>query len=256
LSGDTLVSWVCKNSSCSIKQFKNIVKFVSKEAMDIYGVSESVIEKLLSMGYINNIADLYKVTETQLLTLDSFGERSAEKFLKAVEASKKNFMHQFLAGAGIPNLAKTASRIFSENFDSLDSFRKASKSKLESISGIGSELSETIIDYFKIDSNNYLFQWFIDNDICNKPEPSKIKSDKLKDIVLIMTGSCDSLGRGQFKDLVVENGGKVASGITSKVHYVIVGDGAGPSKMKKITDLQSKGSEIKTINEHDFLKMI
>lgn len=255
-AGDTLVAWVCKNPGCSVKQFQQIVKFVSKDAMNIYGVSESVIEKLLSKGHIKNITDIYKVTEAQLLTLDSFGKRSADKFLKAVQSSRKNYMHQFLAGVGVPNLGKTASRVLAEHFGDLESFHQAQKPELESIPGIGSQLADNITDFRKSGGNRYLFRWFIDNNICVNAEPSKVVSDKLKGLALIMTGSSDKIGRQEFKDMVAENGGSIKSGISAKVNIVIVGDAAGPSKLKKIDDLQKKGNPIKTISDDEFLKMI
>lgn len=254
-SGDSLVAWICSNPGCSVKQFKNIVKFVSKSAMNIMGVGESVIEGLLSKGYIKNITDLYKITKKELLTLDSFGERAADKFLAAVKNSRNNYMNQFLAGVGIPNLGKTASGILAEHFQDLETFHQAQKDELASIPGIGNELAETITDFRKDGGNRYLFRWFIDNNICTQAKPVKKSSDKLKDLVLIMTGKCE-LDRGEFKDIVAENGGKLSSGISSKVNYVIAGDGAGPSKLKKIDDLQKKGNDIKVITDKEFLKMV
>ena len=254
-AGNKLVSWICANPGCSVKQFKNIVKFVSKSAMNIMGVGESVIEELLSKGYIKDITDLYKVDKAQLLTLDSFGSRAADKFLAAMKVSRNNYMNQFLAGVGIPNLGKTASNVLAEHFGDLESFHQAQKDELESIPGIGNELAETIADFRKDGGNRHLFRWFIDNNICTKSKPVKKSSDKLKEKVLIMTGKCE-LDRTEFKQIVAENGGKISSGITSKVNYVIVGEGAGPSKLQKIDKLQKDGSDIKIITDKEFLKML
>jgi len=164
-------------------------------------------------------------------------------------------MNQFLAGVGIPNLGKTASTILADHFQDLETFHQAQKDELETIPGIGNELAETIADFRKDGGNRHLFRWFINNDICTKAKPVKKSSDKLKGLILIMTGKCN-LDRNVFKDTVVENGGKVSSSISSKVDYVIVGDGAGPSKMKKIDALQRKGSSIKIITDDEFLKMV
>lgn len=254
--GEQLVAWVCDNPSCSIKQFKNIVKFVSKSAMNIMDVGESVIEKLLSKGYIKDITDLYKVTKDQLLTLDSFGDSSADKFLKAIDNSKRNFMHQFLAGVGIPNLGKTASQILADHYGDLEAFHQAKEKELASIDGIGSELAGNIKDFRKDGGHRYLFRWFIDNKICTKAKAFKKSSDKLKGKVLIMTGKSDKISRGAFKDAVAENGGTLSSGITSKVNYVLFGDLAGPAKAKKISELQKSGHVIKKITDEEFLKMI
>lgn len=255
-AGDKLISWICANPACPIKQFKNIVKFVSKEAMNIMGVGESVIEELLSKGYIKDITDLYKLDKSQLLTLDGFGSRAADKFLTAINISRNNYMHQFLAGVGISNLGRMASNTLAEHFGDLERFHQAPKEELESIPGIGHELAGNIADFRKDGSNRHLFRWFIDNNICTKAKPVKKASNKLKDMVFIMTGKFDGLDRSIFKDLVVEHGGKISSGITSKVNYVLVGDGAGPSKLNKISDLKKEGVDIKTITDKEFLKMI
>jgi len=255
-SGEKLISWVCPNPACPIKSFKNIIKFVSKEAMNIMGVGETVIEELLSKGYIKNITDLYKLDKAQLLTLDGFGSRSADKFLTAINISRNNYMNQLLAGIGISNLGKSASTILAEHFGDLEKFYQAPKEELESITGIGHELAESIADFRKDGGNRYLFRWFIDNNICTKAKPVKKASNKLKDMVFIMTGSFEGLERNEFKNMVAEHGGKISSGITSKVNYVLVGDGAGPSKLKKIDDLQKDGIDIKTITDKEFLKML
>jgi len=255
--GETLVAWVCKNVSCSVKQFKNIVKFASKDAMDISGVSESMIEKLLSKGLIKDITGLFKVTEQQLLTLDGVQQGKAKKYMSAIEyARKNNYMHQFLAGVGIPNLGKTAAKNFAEHFGDLETFHQAQQAELEKVTNIGSELAENIVDFRKSGGNRYLFRWFIDKGICTKAEPSLIKTDKLKGLVLIMTGTSDKIGRQEFKDMVAENSGYISSGISGKVNYVIVGDNAGPSKLQKIADFKKKGVDMKTITDDEFLKMI
>lgn len=254
--GEKLVVWVCPNSACSVKQFKQIVKFVAKEAMNIMGVGESLIEAMLSKGLIHNVADLYKVTKDDLLTLDSVKERSAEKAIDAINESRKAYLNNLLAGIGIPNLGKTMSGPIAEKYVTLEALSKATVAGIESISGIGHELAESVVEWFQNPANMEIAQYFIDNKIASEAKPSMKKSDKLTGLTLIMTGTFDDLSRGDFKDLVAEHGGTLASGISKNVNYVLMGDGAGPAKVKKINDLQQSGVDIKVIGSQDFLKML
>lgn len=255
-SGDELVAWVCPNSGCSVKQYKQIVKFVSKEAMNIMGVGESLIESLLSKGLIKNSADLFKLTKDDLLTVGDMKERSAQKAIDAINDARNAYLNQLLAGIGIPNLGKTSSAPIADEFKTLQALSKATVAEVESVSGVGHELAESIVEWFQNPENMVMVQWFIDNNVACNTKPSRVKSDKLKDLVFIMTGSFDDLDRDDFKDKVVEYGGKVSSGITKKVNFVLIGDGAGPSKVKQIADLQAQGFDIKVIGSQDFLKML
>lgn len=254
--GDNLVSWVCPNPACPVKQFKQIVKFVGNTSMNIMGVGESLIEAMLSKGLIKNVSDLYKVSKDDLLTLDGVKERSAEKAIDAINESRDAYLNNLLAGLGIPNLGKTSSGPIADSFQTLEAVSKATVAQLESIDGIGNELAESIVEWFQNADNMTVAQFFIDNSIASEAKPSIVKSQKLKDLVFIMTGKFDDLGRGEFKDLVAENGGGLSSGITKKVNYVLMGDGAGPAKSKKINELLSQGVDIKVIGSTEFRKML
>lgn len=256
-SGENLVSWICPNSACTIKQFKQIVKFVGKEAMNIMGVGESLIESMLSAGLIKNAAGLFQVTKDDLLTLDGMKDRSAQKAIDAINDARNAYLNQLLAGIGIPNLGKTSSAPIADAFKTLKGVSKASIRELSAVSGVGQELAESIAEWFYNPDNMAMIQWFIDNNVACNAKPSRVKSDKLKDLVLIMTGSCEHLSRDDFKDLVVEYGGKVASSITKNVTHVIIGqEGAGPAKLKKINDLQQGGHGIKIISDLEFLALL
>ena len=148
-SGDELVAWVCPNEACSVKQFRQIVKFVSKESMNIMGVGESIIESMLSAGLIHDIADLYTVTVDDLLKVDGVKQRSAEKVVDAIKDSKNAYLNQLLSGLGIPNLGKTMSGPIADKFKTLESVSKASVSDLETIDGVGHDLAESIVEWFE-----------------------------------------------------------------------------------------------------------
>jgi len=195
------------------------------------------------------------VTKEQLLTLDGFKERSAQKFLDAVIASRKNYLNQLLVGFGIPNCGRSLSAVLAEKYETLDAVCSLTKTEFISNKDIGEETALSIVQFFK--ENSSLVDFFVQNQIATKSKPGiKKVSTKLLGKSLIMTGSSDKIGRQEFKDLVVAHGGAVVSGISKKVNFVIVGEEAGPEKLKKIDELKRQGAPIKTINDTEFLKMI
>lgn len=254
-SGDNLVAWICPNDKCTVKQFRQIVKFVSKESMNIMGVGESIIEAMLSKGLIKDIADLYTVTVSDLLTLDGIKQRTAEKAVDAIKDSKNGYLNQLLSGLGVPNLGKTMSGPIADKFKTLQAVSDASIAQLEAIDGVGHDLAESIVEWFE--QNTYLISKLIQGGIALNAKPSRIKNDKLKGLTFIMTGTFDKLGRDDFKDMVIENGGSIASSITKSLSHIMLGENAGPVKIRKIDELKAKGFDIKVIEDSDeFLRMI
>lgn len=254
-NGDVLVSLECPNKDCPVKQFKNIVRFVSKDAMDIVGIDESIVEKMLSAGIIKDITDIYKLTMNDALKIDGFRDRSAQKMIAAIESSKKNPMNKLLVGFSIPNCGRTLADKLSQEIETLDNFKKLTKDKLTSMPDVGEETANSIVNW--IQANDSTINFFLESGIGVKAKDGiKKVSDKLSGKVLIMTGSSEKVERNQFKELVVANGGKVVSGISAKVNYVLVGDSPGPDKMKKVADLKAKGIQINTITDDEFLSMI
>ena len=255
-SGDELVAWICPNSACSVKQFKNIVRFVSKDAMNMMGVGESLVESLLSKGLIKNAVDLYKLTLDDLLTLEGVKERSAKNALKSIEQSKDNYLDKLLVGLGISNLGRSSSGPVAEAVKTFDGFCNTDIKELSSIEGVGDDLVANIIDWISDDNNRQIIEDLKSLEIAQKAKPNLKQSDKLEGKVLIMTGKFDGVGRDEFKKLVVEHGGTVSSGITKKVTHVLLGDGAGPAKVKKIDDLTNSGHKIEIIDDTTFMQMI
>lgn len=253
-SGELLVAWVCPNQKCSVKQYKQIVKFVAKEAMNIMGVGESLIDDMIKIGIVKNITDLYKITKDDLLKIDGIKDRSAENIIDSINVSRKNYLHQLLAGLGVPNLGKTASAKLADHWETLQEVSSASPRQLELTEGVGTDLAESIAEWMA--DNQDIIDFFITSDIGCKAKKLDQKSDKLAGQTLIMTGTSDILGRDEFKKMVAENAGKVASSISKKVNFVIMGENAGPAKLKTIAELQASGVDIKVIDDKEFLDMI
>ena len=256
-SGDELIAWICPNSQCSVKQFKNIVRFVSKEAMNMMGVGESLVESLLSAGLIKTYVDLFTLTLDDLLSLDGVKERSAKNALKSIEQSKENYLDKLLVGLGITGLGRSSSGPIAEKCKTFDGFCEATESELSSIDGVGDDLVANILEWTSNAVNKDITNPIKELGIALNAKPNLKKSDLLEGKVLIMTGKSDDIGRDEFKKLVIEHGGLLSSTISKKVTHVIMGEsGVGPSKLTKINELESNGINIKTISAHDFLVMI
>ena len=254
LSGDQLVSWVCPNPDCSIKSYMKIVRFVSKEAMNIMGIGESLVESMLSYGLIRDYTDLYNLTVKDLLKIDGIKVKSAEKYIDVINDSRKTFLNNLLVGLGITNLGRSASVILADTFKTLSAIRTLAPRELASVAGIGDELSVNISEWMS--THRATLDYFIDNNIAVNAKPSLKTSDVLSGQTFIMTGSFPDLDRNVFKDLVVEHGGKIVSSISKKTQFILVGSGAGPAKIQEINKLQSAGVDIKVIDDKQFLKMI
>lgn len=253
-SGDELTALVCPNQDCVVKTFKNILNFVSKKSMNIMGIGESLVESLLDKSLLADITDIYKITKADLLSLDSIKEQSADNAIASIVTSRMASMQQLLPGLGISNLGTTASNILSEHYGNLDAFYHATKNEMLVIDKIGPELVESIFEYFA--KSGHIIEWFLSENIGCRAKLVAKTSSKLNDCVFIMTGKSDLIQRTQFKSLVVQNGGRVSTGISKKVDYVVLGEGAGPAKVKQINALKAEGSTIKTITDEEFMVMI
>ena len=253
-SGDSLVAWGCVNPQCSVKQYENIVKFCSKDAMNIYGVGPSTVEQMLSIGVINDICDLYGVDESELMRIDGFGTRSASLIVSAIAQSKTNTMDRLIVGFGIPNVGRSVSAIINSHYKELSDAVSASVSDLVCI-GVGPDAAQSFVTW--VNANKRVVEFFIMNSIADKGSVKQIDSDKLKGLTLIMTGTFDDLPRDEFKELVEKNGGKVASSISKNVSVVLLGDGAGPSKRSKIDEINTTmPGRIKVIGSAEFREML
>ncbi len=256
LKGDSLVVLECPNSLCPIKQYKNIVRFCEKEAMNLFGISEAIIEDLLSNGFIKSICDLYSVTKEQILTMAGYKDRSAQKIIDSINKSKNNTLDQLLIGFSIANIGKTISPKIAEKVETLENFLNVSEGDLLNIPDIGEETCKSILEW--ISSNRKVIEFFMNNDIaCKAKLKDKILSNKLEGLTLIFSGTSEILARDDFKSLVAKNKGKVASSISKSLSYFVMGEDCGPSKLDKVKEVNaSLPGKIKIISPKEFLELI
>ncbi len=248
----------CINSKCPAKIKGLLLHWVSKGSMNIEGLGEKIINQLVNIGYVQSIADLYKLEINKLLCLERFGEKSANNLLREINESKKKNWHKQLFGLGIPHIGEANAKSLSKNFRSIEELSTCAKNSPENISniyGFGSEITDSIIKWFDDTNNQNLIQELqsigvsLEENLESTKPNSKYnfnQSNHIKGKSFVLTGTLNSLTRDEAKELIENAGGKVNSSISKKTDYLVSGEKAG-SKLKKAQELG-----IKIINENVF----
>ncbi|AGR40833.1 NAD-dependent DNA ligase LigA [Spiroplasma taiwanense] len=247
------VDQYCINSLCSRKIVRGIEHFVSREAMNIEGLSIKIIEKLFENNFISNIADIYslKLHKNQLINLEKMGEKSVSNLLNAIEISKQNSLEKLFFGLGIRHVGKKTAKIISLNFKNIDNIFKLSFEELENIYDIGPIVAKSICDWIKIEENKFLINKLKSHNINTTylgQEGTK-NNDKITNKSFVITGKL-SKPRNYFKDLLEEYGAKIIDTVSKKTDFLLAGEEAG-SKLDKAQKLG-----IKIITEIEFNGMI
>jgi DNA ligase (NAD+) len=238
----------CPNKLCSARLKWRIKYYASRDAMDIDHLGGSTIDKLISEGLINNIADLYFLDKDDILKLEGFKEKSAQNLLDSIEKSKNQDLSRLIYGLGIRHVGKYAAQLLASKYSSIDELAKASEDELKEIDGLGDKSAESIATFFATDENINLLNRLKDIGVKTK----KISKDNLtlQSKKFVFTGSLATLTRPEASDLIKQKGGIVATSVSKDIDYVIVGDKPG-SKYEK-----AKKMKLKIINEDEFKDIV
>ena len=239
----------CTNKSCPAKLKWRIKYFASRDAMDIDHLGESTVDKLLETNLIDNIADLYSLTEKDILTLEGFKEKSAANLIKSIQQSKTQSLSRLIYGLGIRHVGKYAAQLLAAHYSSIDELASADTEELKSIHGLGEKSAESIGAFFTTEEHQDLIRRLKEAGV-NTKASTKSKTTALSGKKVVFTGSLSSLSRPQASDLVKESGGIVASSVGSDTDYVIIGEKPG-SKAKKAQQLG-----ITLLKEDEFLYLV
>ena len=237
----------CTNISCPARIKESIRHFASRRAADIQGLGEKVVDKLVDSGLVKRISDLYKLTKMDLLRLEGFADKSAENLLREIEKSKGISLARFIYALGIPHVGEKLAEILAEHFDSIDDLARATEEELTRIEGIGPEVAKSIVDFFKNPENRKLIE---ELKAAGLNPRRQVKAGPLSGKTFVFTGALSSMTREEAKRLVEELGGRVASTVSRKVDYVVVGENPG-SKYER-----ARALGIPTITEEEFLKLV
>ncbi len=248
------VAFICPNEKGCPPQIKGKMEhFISRKAMNIDSLGEKTIETFFQAGMIRNVADLYKIKKKDILRLEGFKETSANNILAGIEASKQKPFKNVLFGLGIRFVGETVAEKLANFFQNIENLQKASLEELTSAPEIGEKIAQSLIEYFKDEDNLKLIeelkqvglQFTTQND-------EKIQiSNKLEGKTFLVSGVFANFERDEIKNVIEAHGGKVLSGVSGKLNYLIAGENAGSSKLEKAEKLG-----IQVISESQFLEMI
>ncbi|MCM1578188.1 MAG: NAD-dependent DNA ligase LigA, partial [Ruminococcus sp.] len=239
----------CPNSECPAQQFKNIVHFASKGAMDIDGCGPAVITALLDNKLIETAADLYSLKEEDIAGLERMGKRSAAKLIGAIEKSKQAPLDRVIYALGIRGIGSEAAKLLAEHYGNIDDLLNATVEDMALIDGVGEVLSRSAANAFAEPHFIHLIKTLREAGVEMKYE-SKIKDTRFEGKTFVLTGTLPTLKRDEAKKIIESFGGKAAGSVSKKTDYVLAGEEAG----SKLTKAQELG--VKIISEEEFKEML
>lgn len=253
---DDEVALRCINPDCPAQLKEGIIHFVSREAMNIDGLGEKIIEQLFDAGLIKSIADLYRLKKEDLLPLERMGEKSVQNLLKAIEASKQNSLEKLIFGLGIRHIGEKAATLLAKNFKTMDALKNATFDELVAIDEIGEKMAESVVKFFKEEKVVQLIEQLERlgiNMTYLKDEPegqSAAAQAVFANKTVVLTGKLEHFTRNEAKAIIEANGGKVTGSVSKNTDLVIAGEKAG-SKLK-----QAEKLNIPVWDEEKFIEVI
>jgi DNA ligase (NAD+) len=232
------VDYRCVNVDCPARLRESLLHFSARSVMNIEGLGEAVVTQLLDRGMVRSIADLYSLTEDQLLSLERIGKKSAETLLAEIEKSKQNPLNRVLFGLGIRFIGERTAQLLAEEFGSMDALMAASGEDLERVNEVGPRVAQAIREFFGLSRNRELVERLRAAGLTFTAERRK-KSSQLQGLTFVLTGTLPSLTREEAKAKIEAAGGRVSGSVSKKTHYVVAGEEAG-SKLDKARELGVK----------------
>ena len=246
-SGDTSVGFYCTNPDCPAKQTRNITYFV--HTMEIYEVGPKIIERLQEEGLISDAADLFLLVESDLAGLERFGAKSAENIVREIQSKKHPPLDRFINALGIIHVGEQTARDIALHFGTWDAFWSATTDELDSIENIGPAVVESIANYIKSKTGNRFVKKLFAAGV--KPVSVSVKKGgAFTSKTFVLTGTLATLSREEAKKIIQNNGGKVASSVSTKTDFVLVGENPGAK------EAEAKKLKVKILTEDEFLKMV
>jgi DNA ligase (NAD+) len=238
----------CPNPDCLGALRRGILHFASKTAMNIEGLGEKIIDQLIDQGLVKEIADLYRLTEGDLLPLERFAEKSAGNLVTAIQASQTVSLARFIYALGIRYVGEATAQLLAQHFQTFKAFREAKEDELMHIEGVGPQVAKGIREFFENQKNQALL-----DDLLQKIHllpPEKPAASLLAAKTFVFTGGLSHFSREEAKAQVTARGGKVSSSVSAKTDYVVAGADPG-SKKAKAQDLG-----VKILNEDEFEELL
>ena len=247
------VNYFCPNINCPARHIENLIHYASRDAMNIEGFGDSIIEDFYNMGYIKDVSDFYHLDryKDELMSLEGFGEKSIIKLLASIEKSKENSLERLLFALGIRHVGAKTAKILAKNYKSMDALINATYDELSSINDIGDIIAKSIINYFQNEDNINLINRLKDNNVNMLFDDSNYHEDaNFSGKTFVLTGTLINTTREEAISIIESLGGKVSGSVSKKTSAVIVGEAPG-SKYQKALSLN-----IPIWTEEEFIAMM
>lgn len=251
---DGEAAWICPNKyGCKPQIIGRVEHFVGRRMMNIDGIGEEIAQALFEQGLVENIADLYDLTREQLMGLDRFGEKSADRLIRGIEDSKSVPFERVLYALSIPQVGETTAKKIARRVGDIDTLMQMSEIELCAIDDVGAIIAKGIVEYFAAPANQEIIarlkaaglQFAVDT--VDAPE----SSDALSGKTIVISGVFSKHSRDEYKDMIERAGGKNSGSISKKTSFVLAGENMGPAKLEKARSLG-----VPVINEDTFLQML
>ena len=257
------VAYYCPNITCPAQIEGRITQYGSKNALNIEGLGIKLVKQLVEKQLVSKPVDIYRLTVDEIAGLERMGKKSAENLVNAIAESKNPQIDKFLYALGINHIGERTAEILIEKYGSLKALMSAAQEELEEIDGIGSEIAASIVNFFANEQNSRMIQEFVDLGVIELGKESALKQRKLQGSLFdleppsvftgktfLFTGTLEQMTRSIAESKVKELGGKIASGVSKNLDFLVAGAKAG-SKLKKAQDL-----DITILSEAQFIEML
>lgn len=239
----------CTNPDCPAQLLRMLIHFCSRDAMDIEGLGESILETFVGEGMLRNAADIYRLDSEKIAALERMGAKSAENLKNAVEASKQNDLSKLIFALGIRHIGQKAAALLAEAFGTMENLETASREELLSIDGFGEIMADAVVQFFSIEQSRALIADLKAAGV-NMQSQKEIVDTRFQGKTFVLTGTLPTMTRSEASAIIESFKGKTASSVSKKTDYVLAGEDAG-SKLRKAQDLG-----ITIISEAEFKEMI
>jgi len=243
-------AWYCIGVECPAKLYRGIIHFASRDAMDINGLGEAIIEELINRELISNIADLYRLTLEDIASLKKNGKKFAQNLIDALEKSKQNDLYRAINALGIRHVGVKMAKSLAKAYGTMENLMNATIESLAMKDDVGYITAQSIYDFFKEEQTIDLINKLKEYGINMKQLEDEESDNRFEGYTFVLTGSLENYTRDEAAEIIEKLGGKTSGSVSKKTSYVLAGEEAG----SKLTKAQELG--VKIISEDEFIKMI
>ena len=240
----------CIGIECPAKQYRNIIHFASREAMNIKGLGDNIIEEFLNREFIKNIADLYELKLEDIASLKKNGKKFAQNLIDSINASKSNDLYRLINGFGIRHIGVKAAKQLAKKYRNMDNLMNASLESLNSVDDMGEIMAESVFEFFAQPQTQDLINRLKNYGLNMEALEEESTDLRFDGKIFVLTGALDKFSRKEAEEIIERFGGKTSSSVSKKTSYVLAGEDSG----SKLTKAQELGVQV--ISEADFEKMI